>query len=444
LKNDGTVVSWGYEYTGSASNNVPSDLANVAAITSGGDRDFALLGTRAPVFTVQPWNRTLVATSSVVPVTTITLAGKIVGVQPMSYQWKLNGTNVPNATNDTWNVRYDVASFVLPPSGTYQLVASNAYGLTVSKPAKVTWSYSLGYALDAPSWPWITSGNAQWYGQTNYVHQISTTVNLAAARSGGIGALQETILQTTFATNVAGSVIFWWKVSSEQFFDTLEFRINGTVQASISGEVDWTQASFPLAAGTNVLMWRYSKDVSFDAGLDAAFVDQFAFAAAPVITTQPAGTAANLGNVVSLGVVATGSVPMKYQWFRNGSPISGGISSTYTMLNVARAQSGTYSVIVTNSGGVAVSSNASVVVKVPQLLGTPKLLPDGSLQLSSSDANGGTLTDADLPNFEAQASTDLVNWVTLPNALSLSNGMLQLQDSGKTNFTTRYYRIIEH
>jgi len=192
------------------------------------------------------------------------------------------------------------------------------------------------------------------------------TVNSSAARSGGIGALQETIMQTTFATNIAGSVIFWWKVSSEQFFDTLEFRINGTVQASISGEVDWTQASFPLAAGTNVLMWRYSKDVSFDSGLDAAFVDQFTFAAAPLITKQPTGVVANLGDVVSLSVIATGTAPLRYQWFRNGSPMSSQISSTYTMLNVARTQSGTYSVIVTNSGGVAVSSNASVLVKVPQ------------------------------------------------------------------------------
>src|ERR1019366_5538979 len=150
--------------------------------------DFGLVGTRAPKFTVQPWNRSLVATSSVIPVTTITLAGKCVGVQPMSYHWRLNGTNYPGATNDTLNVRYDVASFTLPPSGTYQLVASNAYGVTVSKPAKVTWSYSLGYALtgdNSGGLIWSTGGNAQWYGQTNYVHQTAVAVNLSAARSGG-------------------------------------------------------------------------------------------------------------------------------------------------------------------------------------------------------------------------------------------------------------------
>jgi hypothetical protein len=153
---------------------------------------------------------------------------------------------------------------------------------------------------------------------------------------------------------------------------------------------------------------------------------------------------ANFGNAVSLGVIATGTAPMSYQWFRNGSPISGGISSTYTMLNIARAQAGTYSVIVTNSGGVAVSSNAVLKVLVPQVLGSPALLPDGTLQLTSTDANGGLLQPADLANFEAQVSSNLVDWVTLTNGLSLTNGTLQLQDSGRTNNPARFYRIVEH
>ena len=74
-------------------------------------------------------------------------------------------------------------------------------------------------------------------------------------------------------------------------------------------------------------------------------------------------------------------------------------------------------------------------------------MPDGSLQFTASDvgtAGSGTLTPSDLPNFEAQASFDLVNWTTLPNALSLTNGMLLLQDGSPTNCPARYYRIIEH
>ncbi len=317
-------------------------------------------------------------------------------------------------------------------------MASNAYAVVASKPAKVTAVIPRSVALDTTNLNWTTTGNAQWYGQTNITHD-----GVDAARSGGIGALQETILQTTLATSSPGNVTFWWKVSSEQYFDMLEFLMNGVSLANISGEVDWQQASIPVPAGTNVLQWRYSKDPTFDSGLDAGFVDQFAFIAAPQILGQPASVTANQGATINLSVFATGAPTMGYQWQQNGNPV-GANSPVLTLNSVGRAQDGVYSVIITNGGGAVVSSNALVYVSVPQMLGVPKLMPDGTLQISSSDINGGPLSPSDLPNFEAQASSDLVNWVTLPNALSLTNGTLQLQDGARTNYTTRYYRIVEH
>jgi alpha-tubulin suppressor-like RCC1 family protein len=438
LKNDGTVATWGNEYVGLASNNLPSNLANVIAITSGGDHDMALFGTRAPAFTVQPRNRTVFNTA-----TSVWFSAKCAGVQPVTYQWQLDGTNIPAATNDMLTINASVNGQRQPlplSSGVYQLIVSNAYGVVASKYAKLTVEIPLGLALNATNRSWITTGNAPWYGQTNYSHD-----GVAAARSGGIGGLQQSILQTTLTTNVAGIVSFWWKVSSEQFFDTLEFDVNGAVQSVISGEVDWQQASFPVAAGTNVLVWRYSKDPTFDAGLDAGFVDQFAFApGGPRITLQPASQVVSLGTNVTFTVAAVGG-SLTYQWWHNGTPLANYPVPALTWNNVGRAQDGNYYAIVTDSltGLSTVSSNATLKVLVPQHLGTPVLLPDGSLQLTSGDANGGTLSPSDLPNFEAQASTDLVNWVTLPNALSLTNGMLLLQDSG-SNYTARYYRIIEH
>jgi hypothetical protein len=233
-------------------------------------------------------------------------------------------------------------------------------------------------------------------------------------------------------------------VSSEPDFDLLQFSVNGVVQAGISGAVSWQQISIPLAAGTNVLTWTYSKNSIYSSGLDAGWVDQFTFVAAPQIVFQPANITANQGATVYLFVRATGSPTLGYQWGHNGNPV-GGNSPTLTLSNVGRAQDGIYFVTVTNGGGAAVSSNAVVQVNVPQLLGTPTLLPNGSLQFTSSDvgSSGGTLSPSDLPNFQAQVSTDLVNWVALPNALSLTNGMLLLQDNTCTNYTTRFYRILE-
>jgi hypothetical protein len=427
----------------------PSDLANVIAIAAGGDRDLALFGTRAPSFTVQPWNRAIPSTVT----TNIILAAKCAGVQPVYYQWQLNGTNIPGATNDTLILTNRTNPYppevIRIPTGAYQLLASNAYGVVASKYAKVTTFIPLGTALNATNLNWTTSGNAPWFGETNITHD-----GVSAAQSGGIGALQETILQTTVATNWSGRYTFWWKVSSEQDFDILEFRINGIVQTSISGLVDWQQVSVPVATGTNVLMWRYSKDASFDFGQDAGWVDQFAFVPdPPLITVQPlpASQTVNMGanvtfHVTALGPQVFGQTPLGYQWRQNGNLIGGSGSYLY-LNNVGRAQNGTYTVTVTSPslpGLSAVSSNAVVKVLVPQLLGMPAMMPDGSFQMTSTDANGGLLQPSDLANFEAQASMDLVNWATLPNALSLTNGMLLLQDSGSTNYAARYYRILEH
>ena len=89
------------------------------------------------------------------------------------------------------------------------------------------------------------------------------------------------------------------------------------------------------------------------------------------------------------------------------------------------------------------SSNATVVVRVPEKLGQPMRLADGTFTLTAGDTDGGVLWPADLPNFQAQVSTNLMNWATLSNGLTLTNGMLLLRDPASTNSPSRFYRIIE-
>jgi alpha-tubulin suppressor-like RCC1 family protein len=429
LRNDGTVVALGYEYTGYASNMIPADVANVIAISSGGDHDFGLLGTRAPYFTIQPVSRTAFKGT-----TNVLLAAKVAGVQPVTYQWRYNGANIAGATNDALTL----TNIQFAQAGSYQLIASNACGVVASKAAKLVVTVPLGEALNATNRAWTTSGNAPWFGQTNVTHD-----GVAAARSGDIANGQETILQTILATNGPGRCSFWWKVSSEDYFDVLEFRVNGVTQASISGEVDWQSNSIAIPTGTNTLQWRYSKDASYGSGLDAAWVDQFSFIAdPPVITVQPVSRTVNMGSTVLFNVTVTGATPWTYLWRQNGTNTVGG-SSTLTLTGVGRSRNGSYAVTVSNPGGSTLSSNATLKVLVPQKLGVPVLLPDGTLQLSSGDADGGLLSASDLANFDAWASTNLTDWAILPGALSLTNGTLMLQDGGTTNRPYRFYRITE-
>src|SRR5262249_9056723 len=103
-----------------------------------------------------------------------------------------------------------------------------------------------------------------------------------------------------------------------------------------------------------------------------------------------------------------------------------------------------YSVLLSNSSGTTPSSNATLRVLVPQKLGQPVRLPNGLFTVISGDADGGTLLPSDLPNFEAQTSSNMLNWAVLSNSLSLTNGMLLLTDPGTSSYRYRFYRILEH
>ncbi|WP_368733946.1 immunoglobulin domain-containing protein, partial [Citrobacter freundii] len=62
-----------------------------------------------------------------------------------------------------------------------------------------------------------------------------------------------------------------------------------------------------------------------------------------------------------MSVSATGSPNFSYQWLLNGTAINGATNSTYTVPSLTAANAGSYTVIVTPTGGCApVTSNASV------------------------------------------------------------------------------------
>jgi len=83
----------------------------------------------------------------------------------------------------------------------------------------------------------------------------------------------EAWLQTIVESDSAETIKFYWKVSSEQDYDYLQFYIDSTLKDQISGEVDWQQKSYSVAAGTHTLKWRYIKNGSVSSGENRAWVD---------------------------------------------------------------------------------------------------------------------------------------------------------------------------
>jgi poly(3-hydroxybutyrate) depolymerase len=107
--------------------------------------------------------------------------------------------------------------------------------------------------------------------------------------------------------------------------------------------------------------------------------------AAPAITTQPqALTTVNLGASFALSVTATGT-DLTYVWRKDGIAIAGAPSQpAYTVASMASTNAGTYTVVVSNSGGSVTSDNAVV-----QLAGSSSS-SSGSSSGSGSSSSGSS------------------------------------------------------
>lgn len=85
----------------------------------------------------------------------------------------------------------------------------------------------------------------------------------------------------------------------------------------------------------------------------------------PSILAQPQGQTNYVGDTANFTVTASGTAPLSYQWRFNGAPIGGATASNYVLANLQTSNAGNYSVVVTNLGGMATSSNAILTVLVP-------------------------------------------------------------------------------
>ncbi|MDX1679483.1 MAG: InlB B-repeat-containing protein [Akkermansiaceae bacterium] len=133
---------------------------------------------------------------------------------------------------------------------------------------------TIASAVDNTSLTWSTTGNANWFPQTTITHD-----GVDAAQSGAITHSQTSSVETTLSA--AGTLTFWWKVSSESSYDFLRFYLNGVEQTGaasrISGDTAWAQVSVSIPSGTNTVRWSYTKDGSVSGGSDCGWLDEVAF-----------------------------------------------------------------------------------------------------------------------------------------------------------------------
>ncbi|MDZ4824231.1 MAG: C25 family cysteine peptidase [Flavobacteriales bacterium] len=136
---------------------------------------------------------------------------------------------------------------------------------------------------------WQLSGSANWFTTTQNPYEGNYCLE-----SGNINNSEETILILELEILEAGDLSFSYRVSTEEGWDKLTFKRNGTILGTWSGETDWTEVSYPMTVGTHTLRWMYKKDDIVSQGEDACWVDDIIFPpSATVVSVDVITTSTN-------------------------------------------------------------------------------------------------------------------------------------------------------
>jgi hypothetical protein len=154
---------------------------------------------------------------------------------------------------------------------------------------------------------------------------------------------------------------------------------------------------------------------------------------APAITAQPQSQSIDLNSNAAFQVSASGTEPLTYQWYFNGTnAIASGTNSQLSLINVLAELAGNYNVVVSNPAGSVTSTVALLTVILPQLT-----VPVINTQPKSQGAAVGSDVSFDVA---ADGTPPLLyqwffngNLMLLENASTLRLSQVQPSDVGGYN-----------
>ncbi|HYG24616.1 MAG TPA: immunoglobulin domain-containing protein [Verrucomicrobiae bacterium] len=285
------------------------------------------------------------------------LRATVVGMPPISLQWRFNGTNIQGYTN----LEITLTNVHIGQEGEYSLVASNAFGQTISANAALI-VIDLPEALDAPELAWATYAEGSWIPHTGDSHD-----GIAA----GMCIRMNPIIPSHLSTYVVGPAIlkFWYTVAfSSGFTKRFDFRAYGPFgyeSRSLSSMV-WKEETVFLPAGTNAVEWSAgSSETGIFGLLDSVSVTP---GAVPPFVTPLADQTAAAGENLVLSAPVFGTPPLTLQWRHNGTNIAGATRTSLSLTNVQAHHSGEYDLLITSPyGSTNAMATVSITPSVPQI-----------------------------------------------------------------------------
>ena len=351
----------------------------------------------APVILASP------QTQSIAEGASVALTVSAVGTEPLFYQWRHEGTDLPDATNAT--LRFEAVT--LARAGQYRVAVSNEAGTVLSEPAILTVTQvnplrtvydNATHFLAAVPVVGEHGGQVTLAGEPSlrqieeFVFEFSLDTNAAAAdpravlrfydNTGLGGAPGQLLYQSepltlepgrrrlTVTPHVAVPDTFTWTVELLEPGAPEEFALSvhgppaeGRNAAYYwrRGESGWTREAWPLGEDAPSPGWG----ARIVADLQATNLP-------PTILTQPQSVVTTNGLSVVFSVAATGTQPLRFQWRFNGTDLPLETNSVLALTNVLAGQAGQYQAMVSNAAGEKPSETAVLsVLLTPSILTQP-------------------------------------------------------------------------
>lgn len=268
-------------------------------------------------------------------------------------------------------------------------------------------------------YPWVLNSTESYEG------------SWSARSAEGLDNSSTSEMSIVFTSEVADSVSFYYKVSSESNYDKFFFHIDGVQMIVASGEVAWTRAAFPIAAGTHTLLFNYTKDYSVSSGSDCAWIDN--------VMLPYGSTLGNAGGNEEEGIYENLSADFESSSYDSRWILVGGDLTNVWTIGTAAANNSNRGLYISNDGGA--SNNYSATTPVAVFAYTVVWLEEGNYETSfdwrcNGEGNYDYLRAALLRgNGSLMATTTAAaSWTTT----GLPSGALPIDGGQKLNLSTTW------
>ncbi len=306
------------------------------------------------------------------------------GTPPLHFQWSLDGSAIAGATNTNFSL-----TNVHPPNHSVALVVTNLYGslssnvvLTVhdTTPPVITLNGSnpltveLGSAFTDPGATAsdICAGAVAVVASGTVNTTTVGTNTILYTASDGNGSTN-TVVRTVIVRDTTPPIIQWAFTNLVLTMDTnCSARLpdvtgtNFILAADLSSPLTISQNptnSALLQLGTNVVVITV-KDPSGNTAYSTNTV-VVEDGTPPMISSQPQSQTNLAGTTAMFSVNATACTPLAYQWFFNGAvALANQTNNMLTLASVNTTNAGSYSVVVSASGGSSTSTVATLMVNL--------------------------------------------------------------------------------